>query len=322
MRVHLVAVQAEIRTEAYRTADAFRDRVLDLVRGAVNGIPEDQPRVVAFPEAFAVPLLFWLGTPEAVVAQPSMAGAAWSLLKNDWREVVRHGIRRRSVTPALLYQVRALEVWPVYERVFCEAARIARAYLVSGSLFSPLIDWEPTRGFHARERKAYNLCMVLSPRGTVLSRVPKRRLTEAEERGFLHGATWGEHVVNTAIGRIATLICFDAFHESLVEEVDSQGAWLLVQPSANAGRWDGPWSADARQIEGEVWLREGLAKKLGGRENLRYGINPMLNGSLYDLLFEGRSCVAEAGGFLSLADRPTGDAILRSEVEIDPARWS
>jgi hypothetical protein len=50
----------------------------------------------------------------------------------------------------------------------------------------------------------------------------------------------------------------------------------VVQPSANNSKWDGPWPSDPGQIEGEVWRREGLAKKLVGRENLRYGINPML----------------------------------------------
>jgi hypothetical protein len=58
-----------------------------------------------------------------------------------------------------------------------------------------------------------------------------------------------------------------------------------------------------------------LAKKLVGRENLRYGINPMLNGKLYELEFEGRSSLAQAGGFLALAENPVGDEIITATIE-------
>lgn len=311
MRVHLVAIQAEIQPSAYRTAEAFRERVLSLARAAVEGLPEGEPRVVAFPEAFALPLSFWLETPEEIVQAPSALSAATALLRKRWPEVLRLGIP----SPAVFFHLRALEVWPVYEQAFRKAAREAQAYVVAGSIFSPLVDWEPAQGYHRASRAAFNQSLLLSPEGTVLSRVPKVNLTKDERGSFLSGGPLGSQVVQTKIGKLATLICLDAFHERLVEWVDAQGAWLLIQPSANAARWDGPWSADARQVEGEVWLREGLAKKLEARENLRYGINPMLNGRFYTLSFEGRSGIYEPRTPLALAESPTRDAMVHSVIE-------
>jgi len=319
MRVHLIAIQAEIRPEAYCTRDAFRQRVLTLAECAVAGLPvgDGAARVIAFPEAFSLPLLFWLETPDAVRQQRRAIGAALVLFKLYWRDTLRCALQGRIISPAVLYHLHAQKVWPVYEQVFREAARTTGAYLVAGSLFSPLIDWEPSRGYHAQGRGTYNLTAVFSPQGTLLSRVTKLRLTPAEARSWLTASPFGPQVVSTAIGKLAVLICLDAFHEALLEQVDAAGAWLVIQPSANNSRWDGPWPPDPRQIEGEVWLREGLAKKLVGRENLRYGINPMLNGSFDETRFDGRSSIAAAGNYLALAERTTGDAIVRAEVSLD-----
>ena len=317
VNVHLIAVQAEIQPEAYRNAEAFRERVLELARQAVQDLPEDEPRVVAFPEAFALPLLFWLDTPEETLAKPNALEAALFLLGQRWREALRYALRQGVPPIRAFYHLRGLEGWPGYERVFREAARLTRAYLVAGSLFAPIVDWEPAQGYHARSRRAHNLTLVLNPQGTILARVPKIRLTLDERKSLLAPGPYGAQVVQTRIGKLATLICLDAFHETLIEQVDAAGAWLLVQPSANAARWHGSWSANPQEEEGLVWLREGLAKKLEGREHLRYGINPMLNGRFYGLHFEGQSSIATAGQYLQLAPHPTGDALLRARVALD-----
>jgi len=310
--VHLVALQTELRLEHYRDAGAFRARVLGLCSRAVEGLPEGEARVLAFPEAFALPLVFWLETPEEVVQAPTALAAGLRLLRLRWREALGSG----PPSPSVLFYLRALEVWPLWEETFAQAAKQSGAYVVAGSLFSPRVDWEPAQGYHRQGRGVYNLSLVLNPQGRVLSRVPKVNLTKEERQSFLQGGGWGAQVVQTGLGRVANLICLDAFHEHLVEQCDAAGAWLVVQPSANAARWEGPWSADPDQVEGQVWLQEGLARKLEGRENLRYGLNPMLNGDLYNLHFEGRSGVYGPGQILALADAPVGDAVVRARVEV------
>ncbi len=315
MRVHLVAAQTEVQTLPYTGAEEFRRYVLELSQTAVQGLPEDESRIIAFPEAFALPLLFWLDTSSAVREAKTSLLAALQLLRENWRASLKLGV----VSPAAFYHLRAPKVWTVYESAFREAAQAAGAYVVAGSIFSPFMDWEPAQGLHPQGKRVYNLSLVISPQGTILGRVPKVNLTAHERGAFLSRGQPGRQTLETRLGTIANLICLDAFHDDLIEQADAAGAWLVVQPSANAARWEGPWSADPGQMEGEVWLREGLAKKLLGRENLRYGLNPMLNGHLYELYFEGKSGIYQAGGPLALADTATGDAFVRAVVELPNA---
>ncbi len=312
MRVHLIAVQTELQAAPYLKPESFVRYVLELSQAATRGLPQDEPRIVAFPETFALPLLFWMDTSRAVREARTSLQAALQLLLESWPVALRLGVPG----PAVLYHLRAPSVWPVYEHAFREAAKASNAYLVAGSIFSPLMDWEPSQRLHAQGKRVYNLSLVISPQGSVLGRIAKVNLTAHERKAFLSGGQPGRQSLHTRLGVIANLICLDAFHDDLIEQADAAGAWLVVQPSANATRWQGPWSANPKQVEGEVWLREGLAKKLQGRENLRYGLNPMLNGHFYDLHFEGQSGIYQAGGPLALADNAVGDAFVRATVEI------
>ncbi len=317
MRIHLVAVQTELHPQPYTSTEGFREYVQGLAQTATRGLPQGEPRVIAFPEAFALPLLFYLDTSSAVREGKTSLQAALQLIRENWRAALGLGV----LSPAAFYHLRASKVWPVYEQAFREAAQAAGAYVVAGSIFCPFMDWEPTQGLHPQGRRVYNLSLVISPQGAVLGRVPKVNLTAHERGAFLSRGQPGRQTLKTRVGPIANLICLDAFHDDLIEQADAAGAWLVVQPSANAARWEGPWSADPAQKEGEVWLREGLAKKLLGRENLRYGLNPMLNGYLYDLYFEGKSGIYQAGGPLALAEGATGDAFVRAVVEL-PNAWA
>lgn len=312
MRVHLIAVQTELQTAPYTSALAFNKHVLELTQAATEGLPHDEPRILAFPEAFALPLVFWLETSRVVLEAKTSLQAALQLLREHWPALLRLGVW----SPAALYHLRAPLVWPVYEQAFQAAAQAVRAYIVAGSIFCPHMDWEPVQRLHPRGKGVYNLSLVVSPQGTVLGRIPKVHLTAEERRAFLTGGLPGRHTLKTRLGTLANLICLDAFHDDLIEQADAAGAWLVVQPSANAACWEGPWSADPREKEGKVWLREGLAKKLQNRENLRYGLNPMLNGQFYDIYFEGKSGIYQAGAPLALAESATGNGFVRAAVEI------
>jgi len=318
MQVYLAAVQAQIEAEAYLSAEAFKERTLALTRQAVAAAPAGVPRVVAFPEVYALPLLFWLNTPATIKEVESSLKAGLNLLAAELRQNPAALLKRPW--PDLLYHLRLPRVWPAYHEAFSSAARDSGAYVIGGSFFGPLLDEEPARALHVASRSSYNWLAVYSPRGRILARPTKIKLTGNEKHAFLSGAPFGSQVLHTKLGKIGVLICLDAFHESLVERIDAAGSWLLVQPSANAAAWNGPWSGDASQVEGQVWLREGLAKKLAGRENLLYGLNPMLNGDFYELHFEGRSSVAATGEYLALAPEPLGDAAIGAVVELADAR--
>ncbi len=55
-------------------------------------------------------------------------------------------------------------------------------------------------------------------------------LTYKKRRGVEHPGT-KSGVVNTALGRLSILICFDAEQADLIDEAVKAGAWLILNPS-------------------------------------------------------------------------------------------
>ena len=295
MQGYLAAVQAGLDPADYQSEAAFREAVSRQVAEALADAPEGVPRVVAFPELYGLPLLFWLDAPEEVLKAKTALQAALIWLKTL-------GPKALALGPLGFYRERARSLWPLYRRAFEEAARRHAAYLFAGTWFAPRLDEEPSRGVYALSPMVYNWGFWVNPKGRLLSRVEKLRLMPAEKKALVRPGAWGGQAVKTAIGTLSALVCLDAFHEALVERADAAGAWLLVQPSANPAPWDAPWPPDRGRTEGEAWLAEGLPKKLVGRENLRFGLNPMLVGRFYETLFEGKSNVAAPGEVLAIVE--------------------
>lgn len=311
--VHLLALQARLDYQEFSTRQTFERAVCERLERATQHLPHHEPRIAAFPELFALPLLFFLDTPPQMGRFRSSLGAALWLMARHSLQLWPHG----GPQPSSFYRWRAAQVWPIYQQVMQLAARRYRTYLVAGSLFSPLIDWEPSRQWHPVSRAVHNVGLFVSPQGTVLARSSKLCLTEPERWAQVQPGHWGGQVVHTKMGTMANLICLDAFHDRWIERVDAAGAWLVIQPSANAAPWNRSWPPNPELSEGQAWLKYGLASKLLGREHLRYGLNPMLNGQLFDLQFEGQSAIYGPGAVLAQTNQPTGEAAVHHRVEID-----
>ncbi|GAB5602653.1 carbon-nitrogen hydrolase family protein [Thermus sp. FJN-A] len=273
----LLAVQAAVRPEAYRTEEAFRERVYALLKPLEATPP---PRLAAFPELFGLPLLLHL---EGDIGPTD-------LLKNP-----------------LLPWRRAGRAYGVFHRVMAEAARAYGAYLLAGTLLSPPYEEELARGRFSRTPFFQNLALFFNPEGRLLAQVPKMELTPPER--WLRRGAFGAHLVETRAGKVGILICLDGFHEKHLSRLDAWGAEVLLQPSANPAPWERPWPWDRSRREGEVWLAS-ARERLVGREHLRLLLNPMLNGKILGLSFEGRSGIYAPGEALLLARGPTGDEAL------------
>jgi hypothetical protein len=102
---------------------------------------------------------------------------------------------------------------------------------------------------------------------------------------------------------------------------------ILLKPSYNQHLWEGPSTYDPEHKEGENWLKTGCPTIIQGRENIRYGVNAMLVGAVFeDMLAEGLSSVAvNTGrpdtcweeGILAIATRPDGEEIVSATVAIE-----
>jgi predicted amidohydrolase len=156
------------------------------------------------------------------------------------------------------------------------------------------VDDEAAKGIHILDPRVRNVSYLFAPSGRILSRSAKVNLTAGLESalGLTKARLEDITAAVTPLGRVTTLICYDAFFETCLERADSSGAQILVQPSANAALWNGPWSADSSLVEGQEWLARGAPTKIQGRVNLRYAVNPMLVGNLFDLEFQGCSHIS------------------------------
>ncbi|MDZ7704806.1 MAG: nitrilase-related carbon-nitrogen hydrolase [Trueperaceae bacterium] len=331
MDVYLVAVQAAVRPDAYRSAEAFREWVLELTACAVAERPK-LPTLVAFPEVFGMPLLVLLGENHVPTRLSSLARL---LLRRHWRALAGGALRGRGLRS--FYSSRALEVYRAYHDAFAEAARTYGVTIVAGSVFLPHVEQEASRGLHVADAHVSNVAYTFGPSGTVLDRTRKRYLTSGiESRVGLTADDAAQHSFETPVGRVGVAICLDGFYSGVMERFDGLGVQIVVQPSANFAAWSRPWPADPTLTEGEAWLRYGLRQQLQNRYALRYGVNPMLVGELFGMRIEGCSSLSvntryaaandshedptedapDYPGLLALARRPDREAIVARRVTL------
>jgi predicted amidohydrolase len=287
----LAAVQTKLELDAYRTSAAFSDWILSQTRQALLERDPSEPALVAFPEMIGLPLLLFL---ERTTNAENVRDAALGLFRERWLDALRLGLKHRNFGLSSLVLPRALPVFDAYTTAFSKAARATNSFIVGGSVLLPGIELEAAKGLHISDGRVQNVSYTFSPTGNILARTGKINLTGGLESalGLSSMSLNAWHTAQTPFGKIGTLICYDAFFERLLERADAMGAQILVQPSANAAVWDGPWSADATLLEGQEWLARGPVTRVQGRTNTRYVLNPMLVGRLLELEFQGKSSIA------------------------------
>lgn len=317
--IRLAAVQAAWGGAGFATPDAFRKEVDGAVRRAVAGA--SGPTLVAFPELFAVPLLFTAaGLPDAL--EHPLLRALGLALRGRSRGLWGSLLRGRNPLQALLGEL-GVAAYRLWVEAMGEAARTHRATVVAGSGLFPAIGYEAARGWHTLDYRVENVALLFAPNGALLARAAKVFFTPGLERriGLTRGRLEGLPVVETPVGRVAMAVCLDGWFHPVLERLDGLGAEILIQPSANPASWSRRWPADPRLTEGEAWLTRGLGAGLVGRYSLRYGVNPMLVGGVAPLHFEGRSTLwrtalpsEERSELLAIAPEGDRSAIIAVEV--------
>jgi predicted amidohydrolase len=330
-RINLVAVQARMERADYRNAAAFRNKIAALMKDAAGAVDLSLPTLVSFPELIGLYLSFvpryWDVFGEAATLETGgfqVVGKYGQTLPEAHRAGGRDMVRR------LLFIDTAIEAEEAYVSTFSSLAREYGCYIGAGSIALPPMDVEPSKGGRhvADDTKVYNTAYLFSPRGVCLARTPKAEMTPGfEVAAFDPGPPSDLVPVDTALGRIGTLVCFDGFHETLVERYDAQGVQVLLKPSYNQHAWDGPSTYDPAHREGENWLKAGCPSIIQGRENIRYGVNAMLVGGVFDDMYaEGLSSIAANTGradatwedaVLAIAGQPDAEEIVAATVEID-----
>jgi len=328
--INLVAVQSRMERSHYHDPDAFAAKIGSLMQQVGRKADLSLPTLVAFPELIGMFLSFVPRYWEELREEASLeAGAMRIVMQNFASLSEKHRATPEAAARRLLFVDTAIETEAIYTGIFSTLAQEYGCYIAAGSIALPPMEAEPSKGGRhiVDDTRVYNTAYLFSPRGVCLSRTPKVNLVPGfEERVFDPAPVSATVPVNTAIGRIGTLVCFDGFHETLVERYDAMGVQLLLKPSYNQHPWDGPSTYDPEHREGERWLNEGCPSIIQGRENIRYGVNAMLIGGVFDDMYaEGLSSIAvNTGrpgasweeGVVAIASRPDAEEIVAATVEL------
>jgi predicted amidohydrolase len=311
LNLFLVAIQTKLEPDAYANCGAFSAWIDQQCRTALATRDPELPALLAFPELIGLPLYFYC---DRQTSAQTVQEAALEFGREHWRAALQH--LHPSVSSLLL--PRALLVHSAMQQAFALAARDHNAHIVAGSSFLPNVDTEAALGLHIADKRVQNMSYLFTPSGKLLSRTTKINLTKGlESRLGLHKARLEDWTpTQTRIGSIGTLICYDAFFDACIAKADSSGTQILVQPSANAAKWQGAWSADPNLNEGQEWMARGATARIQGSQNIQVVLNPMLVGKLFDLEFEGCSHIGFNNKEPILASSFTDFTVLVTLIDI------
>ena len=334
MKVNLVAVQAKTELNDYASAEAFQAKMSSLMARAMREVDGDLLTLVSFPELVGMYLSFVPYFWDDLKDETNLEAVGMKLvMKNIDRLDEEHRATPETAFRRLMFIDHAVETERAYVDTFSSLAREHGVYLAAGSIALPPLEDEPSKGGRhvMDETKVYNMSYLFSPRGVCLSRVPKVNMTEPFEVRVFDSGPKSELVpVDTPLGRVGTLVCWDGFHQTLVEHYDALSVDILLQPSYNQKLWNGPCSYDAPGTEGENRLRTTCVSMIQGRENIQFGIEAFMVGAVFeDMLAEGLSYIAQntgrvgaswEGGVIAMAEKPDAEEIVAVTVEVDGRR--
>lgn len=331
MKVNLVAVQAKTELNDYRSNEAFHAKMAALMQKAMREVDPQYPTLVSYPELVGMFLSFVPYYWDDLKDETNLEAAATKLvMQNLTRIPETDRASPEAAARRLLFIEHAVETEKAYTDTFSTLAREHGAYVAAGSIALPPLEDEPSKGGRhvMDETKVYNISYLFSPLGVCLNRVPKVNMTEPFEVRVFDSGPRSELVpVDTRVGRVGTLVCWDGFHHTLVERYDAMDVDVLLQPSYNQKLWNGPCSYDAPGSEGENRLRTSCAAMIQGRENIQYGIEAFMVGAVFeDMLAEGLSYVARntgrpgaswEEGVIAMAEKPDAEEIVAVTVGLD-----
>jgi predicted amidohydrolase len=315
MRLNLVAIQARPVMSDYANAGAFHRKMSALMQQASREVNFELPTLVAFPEGIGLPLAFVPQTYHQIGDAQTIAQVFVRAVPRNLPRFLRAAARFRTSFMRTVFLETALEAEEMYVSTFSALAREHGVYLSAGCIYLPHIEEEAVRGRHRVGKAVYNQNYLFNPHGVCLRRTPKVNLAPPTEPkfGFSAGHRSDVMPIDTRIGRLGTLVCYDAFHRSLIERMDAMGVDIVLNPSHNERRWDVSAGFNGAISVGEAWLHHGLPGMIQGREHLQYGVSPMLVGPVFDVRSHGQSRICRNLGL----DLPELRRSLLAEAPVD-----
>ncbi len=290
--IRAIAVQPQWFIYNFFTAAAFRRWMRLQLDAARPHLHPTWPNLVVLTELNGLPLVLRGAHLTALARTFEQAAAIMFLLHLPaalpilWRE---------KVSPIRALQLaRAQANTTLYLRVCQQLAREYGVYLVCGSAPTPHFWYEGQQ--LRRSSELYNQTHIFSPSGALLGSADKVHLTPDEQRGGVDlsaGRLSDLRVFPTPAGDLGVAISLDAFRPDVTACLQAQGCTVLLQPDANGSPWSAPEGLPPdpahQRDQPQAWLDSSWAVTHTGR--VRYAVNPMVVGNLFNLSFDGQSAI-------------------------------
>ncbi len=298
--IALVAVQLEIGQDVLASPDAYRLHIAGAATRALSTTSAAAARLLVFPEIAGHLALYALAPPAARKAKTLGAALAASAVRRPL-DVLRGVASTRLLDPKhAVLAALAPDGERYWKTVFGPLAREHKAYVVAGSYLRLAPDGE-----------LHNTSLLFGPDGRLLATTDKVNLVPGMEDGAKGGLALARGdanipIVETPLGRLATLVCYDGFREPHTRNerfvvmgkrlLERKGVDVIANPAANPWPWDEPWKyaePGETQTRAEQWNREGLCGSMRELPFARFGVTAHLVGRLLDLRFDGVSEIVE-----------------------------
>jgi len=289
-----IALQTQIELEDYRNRASFEALLtveMDKVKPQLSG---EYPNLVVFPEDIGAPLVT-LGSFNAVKNSKTLDEAVAAISKRAMDYVLVSRIRHRAGGTQAVFLSKEPMMRKTYEEVFSSLSQEYNTYILAGTVVLPPERHRPTASATdplqilksvreaTKKTKLYNTAYLFGPNGDTLLRQRKVNLIPLEEEnglGLSPGNLEGLQPYTIEGISIGVTICYDAFFPEIARYLADSGAKILVNPSANPE----PWTNETEEEN-----KKGLYARVQEEPEIKYGIQAMLIGRIFDLTFEGKS---------------------------------
>jgi len=308
--------------------DAFRHKIFSLMEGIEPDRAADRPNLVCFPEDTALAAVLIGSRGEAARGMSGMLPAILSLTLNYLPQVLHYldahpGV---SLQRALLLSLTDT-IYRAFFETFRDLARTHGVWVEACTVVAPVrvsespedIDFfgdpdldDPGYVYLPEGRDVYNTAFLFDPQGNIVLSTHKVHLVSLEGPELLDltpGALEDVAALDAPWGRLGIAICFDAFHADYMERMNALGCAVVIQPSANPAPWAAP--SQTYDWQPEEWLNSAHHDVTDpAYPAVRYVVNPMLTGNLFEIAFDGQSAVT--------ARHPAPGAPPANYVGLDP----
>ncbi|WP_245588516.1 nitrilase-related carbon-nitrogen hydrolase [Deinococcus pimensis] len=174
-----------------------------------------------------------------------------------------------------------------------DLAREFGVYLACGT--APLPHFRPSGGRLVPDGgEVYNHAVILAPDGSLVGTADKVHLTTPEGPTGLDlspGRLEDLRVYPTPVGDLAVATSLDAFRDDVIDRISRGGATVMLQPDANGSPWtDEEHEPPTGRDQPVAWL-DSAWRAVRASPTLRYAVNPMVVGNLFEVAFDGQSAI-------------------------------